>query len=113
MIRTVLDNPLDPVVMCLLYANRTESDILLADDLCALAAQHPTRFSVLFTLSQPRDPSRWAGLKGRVDETMISNVFPRPSAHVALLCGPREFTHTTVPAALKATGFNEARIVAF
>ena len=50
-IRTVLLNAGDRTRLSLLYANRTEADILLRGELEALAAAHPDRFHVRFLVT--------------------------------------------------------------
>ena len=50
-IRTVLLNAEDRTRLSLLYANRTEADILLRGELEALAAAHPDRFEVRFLVT--------------------------------------------------------------
>lgn len=47
-IRTILRNPNDRTVVRLIYANRSEADILLRSELEALAEEHPDRLSIRF-----------------------------------------------------------------
>lgn len=48
-IKAVLKDPEDSTQLSLLYANVSPDDILLRDDLDALVAAHPGRFSVWYT----------------------------------------------------------------
>lgn len=48
-IKAVLKDPEDATKLSLLYANVSPDDILLREDLDALAAAHPDRFSVWYT----------------------------------------------------------------
>lgn len=50
--KEILSNPSDKVELRLLFANQTEDDILLQDDLEALAAQHPDRCAARLHLQQ-------------------------------------------------------------
>ncbi|XP_036091437.1 NADH-cytochrome b5 reductase 1 isoform X3 [Rousettus aegyptiacus] len=53
LIRAILKDPEDPTQCCLLFANQTEKDIILREDLEELQAQHPGRFKLWFTLDHP------------------------------------------------------------
>jgi len=116
-IRTVLAEPSDRTTLRLLYANRTEGDILLRKELDALAASHPDRFRVRYLVegSQPAEPMDGSGATagdratgavgsgavggaagsmgvGRVSRASVERFFPAPSEPsklVLLLCGPR------------------------
>ncbi|KAM5205464.1 NADH-cytochrome b5 reductase 1 isoform 4-T5 [Hipposideros larvatus] len=51
--RAILKDPEDPTQCFLLFANQTEKDIILREDLEELQAQHPGRFKLWFTLDHP------------------------------------------------------------
>lgn len=53
-LRAVMTDPKDTTQIALLYANTSEEDILLRTELDELAALHPGRFKLWYTLS------RWA-----------------------------------------------------
>lgn len=48
--REVLKKSNDKTRLALLYANQTENDILLRNELDGLAAKHPEQFKVWYTL---------------------------------------------------------------
>merc|ERR1712008_93029 len=54
-IKAVLGDDNDKTTMSLLYANKTEDDILCRYELEALAKAHPDRFTVHYTLDTPPD----------------------------------------------------------
>ena len=54
-ITAVLNDPADATEMALLYANRTEGDILVRPELEAYRREHPHRFRVWYTLSSLTD----------------------------------------------------------
>ena len=55
--RTALRDPLDRTRLRLLYANRSVDDILLRDEIDALAAAHPARLRVQYVVQEdPRRP---------------------------------------------------------
>lgn len=51
-IRTVIDDPEDTTQVRLLYANQCEDDILLREHLEELAAEHPDKFKLWYTLDR-------------------------------------------------------------
>ncbi|KAF4018735.1 hypothetical protein G4228_009997, partial [Cervus hanglu yarkandensis] len=87
LIRAILKDPEDPTHCFLLFANQTEKDIILREDLEELQARHPNRFKLWFTLDHP--PEGWAYSKGFVSADMIREHLPAPGEDVLLLlCGP-------------------------
>ena len=91
-IRAVLADPTDTTRLWLLYANRSEDDILLGTELDALAAAHPERLTVTHTLSRPRgEGAPWAGRVGRICPDMCAQCLPHAQgdgAALAFMCGP-------------------------
>lgn len=82
-----MSNPLDTTRISLIYANVSESDILLKDELDQLAKDHPLRFTVYYVLNAP--PENWAGGNGFVTKDMIQERLPQhDETHKMLLCGP-------------------------
>lgn len=77
----------DLTKISLIYANNTENDILLKDELDELAAKYP-HFTVHYVLTKP--PSHWEGSVGYVTEEMMRHCLPAPSPdHRLLICGPQ------------------------
>jgi cytochrome-b5 reductase len=86
-IREVLSNPNDRTEIRLVFANVTEDDILLRDELDALQYLYPA-FKVFYTLDKP--PAGWKGGKGFVSAQMIQAHLPKPDEDCLLLvCGPK------------------------
>lgn len=86
-ITAILKNPDDRTHISLLYANRTENDILCRSVLDDLAVKHSDRFCVSYTVDQP--PATWKHSIGHIDDVMIKEHLPAPSDDSAvLLCGP-------------------------
>lgn len=78
---------MDATRLSLIYANVSESDILLKTELDQLAKEHPLRFSVYYVLNTP--PEGWTGGVGFVTKDMIEQHLPQPGlTHKAMLCGP-------------------------
>jgi len=91
-IRTVLRNPEDRTQLRLLYASRTEQDILLREELDQLAADHPDRLIVQYVVEKPPDESN--ARKGAAADqeegsvVTLSKDAPRPALAVGLVSAP-------------------------
>lgn len=55
LIRHILKDPKDETKLSLLFANQTEKDILLRDELEQAAKEHPDRFKFWYTLDRPTE----------------------------------------------------------
>ncbi|KAI6213865.1 NADH-cytochrome b5 reductase 3 isoform X1 [Aphelenchoides besseyi] len=87
-ISEVLKHEDDPTKLSLLFANQSEEDILLRDELDRLAKNHPDRFKVWYTVDRaPADG--WKYSVGFISDTMIREHLPPPDDKSAILmCGP-------------------------
>jgi len=75
------------IKMWLLFANQTEQDILLRDELELLAASNSDRFKLWYTVD--RESDGWKYSKGFINEDMIKAHMPPPSDDVLIcICGP-------------------------
>jgi cytochrome-b5 reductase len=71
----------------LLFANQTEQDILLRDELEQLAALNSDRFTLWYTVDRGGD--EWKYSKGFINDTMLSEHMPPPSDETLIcICGP-------------------------
>ncbi len=92
----------------LLFANVNPEDILLREDLDALAAQD-SKFRVHYVLNNP--PEKWDGGVGFVTADMIRSKLPAPSPDVKILvCGPPPMV-AAMKKATEAIGFAKAKPV--
>lgn len=92
----------------LIFANVTKQDILLKEDLDALAAED-SGFRVHYVLDKP--PEGWTGGVGYVTADMISQWLPKPADDVKiLLCGPPPMV-SGLKKTTEALGFKKARPV--
>ncbi|OEL19216.1 Cytochrome P450 724B1 [Dichanthelium oligosanthes] len=84
------DQPEDQTVIHLVYANRTEDDILLRDELDRWAAEYPDRLKVWYVISQARRPEEgWKYSVGVVTEAILREHVPEGGDDtLALACGP-------------------------
>lgn len=87
LIRAALKDPKDKVQMSLIFANQTEDDILLRNELEEIEADYPQRFQLWFTLDRPED--NWKYSKGFINADMIKDHLPPPGDDtLVLMCGP-------------------------
>ncbi|KAJ6788595.1 hypothetical protein PWT90_07380 [Aphanocladium album] len=92
----------------LIFANVTPQDILLKEDLDALAAEDKG-IRVHYVLDNP--PEGWTGGVGYVTADMITKFFPKPADDVKiLLCGPPPMI-SGLKKATEGLGFKKARPV--
>jgi cytochrome-b5 reductase len=86
-IRRICEDSRDDTKTTLIYANKTEGDILLRKELDAFAAKYQ-QFKIHYVLSNPS--GGWEGGKGRVNKDMIEKFLPAPAGmdSKVLVCGP-------------------------
>nr|CAG4648169.1 EOG090X0BKI [Moina brachiata] len=87
LVRQILSDPSDSTTMALLFANQTESDILLREELESAAASHPGRLRLWYTLDRPSEG--WNYSTGFVSSEMIAeHLFPPSEDTFVVMCGP-------------------------
>uniref|UniRef100_UPI0037E74FBC NADH-cytochrome b5 reductase 2 n=1 Tax=Semicossyphus pulcher TaxID=241346 RepID=UPI0037E74FBC len=87
LIRSITADPTDNTKCSLIFANQTEKDILLREELEEVQKNHPDRVKLWFTLDKP--PQEWSYSSGFVTYDMIKDHLPTPSNEVVVvLCGP-------------------------
>ncbi|KAK1599090.1 oxidoreductase FAD-binding domain-containing protein [Colletotrichum navitas] len=92
----------------LIFANVTVQDILLKEDLDALAKED-NGFRVHYVLDKP--PADWTGGVGYVTADMITKLLPKPADDVKLLlCGPPPMV-SGLKKTSESLGFKKARPV--
>jgi len=110
--QAALRDPRDPCKFSLIYANKTEDDILCRDMLDDLAARYPDRFKLTYTLDFP--PAGWQGKKGFITTDMIKETFAPPSADtIVLMCGPPPMIEFACKKNLDALGYAKTAMVNF
>lgn len=85
-IRAALKNGAYKTKISLIYANVSESDILLKKDLDRISEESGGQFDVHYCLDKP--PEKWSGSKGYITKELIQERMPKPQQgnHI-LLCG--------------------------
>eukprot|EP00667_Euglena_gracilis_P015637 EG_transcript_16283 len=111
-IQAVLRDPSDPTHLSLIYGNKTEADILCREELDALAARHPDRFHLWYTLDNPA--SGWKFGTGFITQDMIqAHLPPVGEDTVILLCGPPPMVKYACKDNLNKLGYPAANVLTF
>ncbi|KAJ5110670.1 hypothetical protein N7532_001205 [Penicillium argentinense] len=105
LIRAICENESDTTEISLVYANRSESDILLRDELENFARRYPKNFKLWYMLDTP--PENWKYGSGYVDQNVLREQLPGPASETKiLLCGPPGMVSAT-KRNLEALGFTK------
>lgn len=87
LIRAVCEDDRDLTEISLIYANRSEGDILLREELDKFARRYPKNFKVWYMLDQP--PTDWKFGSGYVTKDLMQEKLPAAGVDTkVMLCGP-------------------------
>lgn len=87
LIRAIIKDSTDETQTSLLFANQTEKDILLRDELDDIAKNHPNKLKLWYTLDTSSE--NWQYSTGHINADMIKDhMFPPSSDTMVLMCGP-------------------------
>nr|CAB3447993.1 unnamed protein product [Digitaria exilis] len=104
------DQPDDDTEMHLVYASRTEDDMLLREEIDRWAAAYPARLKVWYVVSKVARPEDggWGYGVGRVDEEVMREHLPLgdDGETLALVCGPPGMIEGTVRPGLEKMGYD-------
>jgi len=120
-----LADPANRTRFTLLYANVSESDILLREELSALERAHPHALRIVHTLDNP--PQSWAGASGYVSRELIKAHVPPaelgdkvkvfvcgPPGQVIAVAGKKEgMKQGAIGGILKELGYSEDQVFKF
>jgi len=123
----ILRDPQDKTMVRLLFANKTPDDILARDVLEELAAKHPDRFTLNFTVDKvpsedenvsPSEPktssSEWKGHVGFVTPAMTEAcLFPASEDTICVMCGPPVMLEKACSPALHSMGYKDSNVFSF
>ena len=114
----ILRDKHDATELSFIFANVTETDILLRSELDGLAAAH-SRFTLFYTINPPREgekvPEHWKGGVGFVSTAMIGKYMPPPSdgdSCMVMVCGPKPMVDAMTKL-LKEMGYADEQIWVF
>ncbi|KAJ5652563.1 hypothetical protein N7507_009989 [Penicillium longicatenatum] len=86
-IRAICENDTDTTEVNLIYANRSEADILLREELESFARRYPQNLKIWYMLDTA--PEDWAYGTGHVDRDVLEKHLPAQSPDTKIfLCGP-------------------------
>jgi len=87
LIRQVFRDENDRTSLSLLFANQTEEDILLREELEEVQKQYPERFKLWYTVDRPVED--WTYSSGFISADMIKDhLFPPSDDDLVVMCGP-------------------------
>ena len=110
-LRQALNDPKDKTEFSLIFANQTEKDILLRDELERYAAEHEN-FKVWYTLDRADDD--WKYSTGFVNGDMIKAHMPPPAEDTQILiCGPTPMVKFAILPAFDELGYLAEHYFAF
>ncbi|XP_069828688.1 NADH-cytochrome b5 reductase 1-like isoform X2 [Dendropsophus ebraccatus] len=105
LIHAILSDPEDETKCFLLFANKSEEDTLLYDDLKKLQDENPERFKLWFTVDSASE--EWEYSKGFIDSKMMEEHLPPPADDVIiLLCGPPAMIKLACRPSLNMLGYH-------
>ncbi|KAJ6575497.1 ferredoxin reductase-like protein, partial [Mycena capillaripes] len=83
-----LSSPFNTTKFKLLYSNVTEEDILMREDIDALAKKHPQTLEVIYLLDKPKPD--WQGPTGFINTDIIKKYVSPPTSErtMVMICGP-------------------------
>ncbi|TVU29502.1 hypothetical protein EJB05_21069, partial [Eragrostis curvula] len=108
------DQPGDGTEMHLVYANRSEDDILLRDELDRWAAEYPDRLKVWYVISHVKRPEEgWKYSVGLVTEDVLREHLPEgcDDDTLALVCGPPAMIQFAVSPNLEKMNYDTSKSV--
>nr|DBA30354.1 TPA: hypothetical protein GDO54_006348 [Pyxicephalus adspersus] len=112
LIRAIIKDKDDHTVCYLLFANQTEKDILLRNELEEIQVNHGSRLKLWYTLD--RAPEKWDYSQGFVNEDMIKSFMPPPGDDVLILmCGPPPMIQYAINPSLDKLGYPQDRRFAY
>lgn len=110
-IKSILKNATDRTEIKLLYANRSEDDILLREELDTLSCQH-RGFDIWYTLDCP--PKKWGYSSGFINREMLElSTFSASQDGLVLLCGPKPMLEYACKPNLEKMGWTKDQMVEF
>ncbi|CAF4694089.1 unnamed protein product [Rotaria sp. Silwood2] len=96
-----------PIKIWLLFANKTEQDILLRDELEQSAASNADRFKLWYTID--RRSEQWKYSQGYINEIMLKEHMPSPSDDVLIcICGPPTMIKSSCIPNLDKLGYQQS-----
>ncbi|ORX88329.1 molybdopterin binding oxidoreductase [Basidiobolus meristosporus CBS 931.73] len=113
LIRAILKDPSDNTKLSLLFANKSEEDILLREELERLTRKYPEQLKVWYTIDETY-LSEWPYSTGFITYEMIRNHLPKPEeSTVVLMSGPPPMLKFTCIPNLEKLGYDLEKCFTF
>jgi len=104
LVHAALTDPKDTCTFSLIYANKTEDDILCREIIDEMASASNGRFRAYYTLDFP--PENWTGKKGFITTGMMKECLPPADIEpIILMCGPPPMVEFACKKNLDALGY--------
>ncbi|CAB3228531.1 unnamed protein product [Arctia plantaginis] len=112
LIRHICRDANDKTQMRLLFANQTEEDILLRNELEKYQAEYPEQFQVWYTIDRPNEG--WKYSVGFINDEMVrDHLLPPSDDGLVLMCGPPPMINFACKPALEKLGYKEELCFAY
>ncbi|KAJ0179447.1 hypothetical protein K1T71_005159 [Dendrolimus kikuchii] len=112
LIRHICKEANDSTELRLLFANQTEQDILLRNELEKYQSEHPEQFKLWYTIDRAEEG--WKYSTGFINDEIIKNhLFPPTDDCLVLMCGPPPMINFACNPALDKLGFREEQRFAY
>jgi len=112
LIRHVMRDANDNTQMALLFANQTEEDILLREELEQVQQDYPEQFKLWYTVDRPSED--WKYSTGFINSEMIEeHLFAPSDDHLVVLCGPPPMINFACIPNLDKLGFDPEKRFAY
>jgi cytochrome-b5 reductase len=108
LIQSIVENPDDNTELHLLFANQSEDDILMRQELEDFRDNHSEQLKLWYTLDEA--PNDWKYSSGYINDTMLKEHMPGPPSAkdtLILMCGPPPMIQYACVPNLEKLGFTE------
>ncbi|KFD56150.1 hypothetical protein M514_02928 [Trichuris suis] len=111
--QAMLRDPFDSVDIHLLFANKSEDDILLRHELEAMAKNYPQRCKIWYTVDV-QGSNDWPYSVGHINAEMLRAHMPSPAPDVLImLCGPPGMVNYAAKPSLDALLYSPSSVFVF
>lgn len=112
LLRQIAKDPSDDTQAAILFANQTEEDILLRQELEEVSNKFPDQFKLWYTLDRPS--AGWKYSSGFINEDMLRNhLFPASKDTITLMCGPPPMINFACTPNLEKIGHDKELLFAY
>jgi cytochrome-b5 reductase len=112
LVDAALNDPKDVCTLSLIYANKTEDDILCRDIMEDMARRSNGRFRLHYTLDFP--PKDWSHKTGFISADMIKECLPSVEEEpIIMMCGPPPMIEFACKKNLESLGYPKKKWITF